>query len=92
MEVNRVRGGPTDEGFGLDYLPHCIMPGREGCRSQGTRTQGEQSNETCGQDVNPDGRFGLHVFCGHCSRASRRRWTDTNVQSSMQMTTGESLM
>jgi len=35
---------PADQGPGLEYLhTHCIMPAREGFRSQGTRTQGEQS-------------------------------------------------
>ena len=30
-------------------------------RSQGLRTVRRKNHETCGQDVDPDGRFGLHV-------------------------------
>jgi hypothetical protein len=44
-----------------------IIPGREGFRSQGTCTQGETTHATCNQDVNPGGRFGLHMFGGLCS-------------------------
>ena len=56
------------------------MPAREGFRSQGTCTQGEQPHETCSQDVNPDGWFGLHIRGGCRPGASRSgRWTDPRV-------------
>lgn len=60
----------------------CIIPAREGSRSQGTRTQGETFHETCGQGITPDGRFGMHV-CGG-SRSDDRitgRGADPSVQS-----------
>lgn len=59
-----------------------IIPGREGTRSQGTRTIGEQSHETCGQDYVPDGRFGLRVR-GSCypDGSSSRRRTHATVQT-----------
>lgn len=67
----------------------CIMRPREGSRSQGSRTQGEQSNETCDQDVDPDGRFGLHVRGGCHSDASRKGWrTDPVMQSQERLRAG----
>ena len=57
------------------------MRPREGFRSQGTRTQGETTDETCGQDVIPDGRVRMHVRGGRRSDCrSKRRRTDSTVQ------------
>jgi hypothetical protein len=39
----------------------CIMPPTVRFRSQGLRTARRTKHETCDQDVDPDGRFGLHV-------------------------------
>jgi hypothetical protein len=50
--------------FSAIFVAACIIPGREGFRSQGTRTQGETTDETCGQDVIPDGRVSMHVRGG----------------------------
>jgi hypothetical protein len=55
----------------LDFpLIPCIIRAREGFRSQGTRTLGD-SHETCDQDVDPDGRVGLHVRRSRHPSASR---------------------
>ena len=60
---------------------HVIIPAREGFLLPGTSTQGEQSNETCGQDTNPDGRFGLHVRGDRDTDAPGGAWADPVVSA-----------
>lgn len=77
--LNHIRVGFTK--LSAIFIAVCIIPGREGFRSQGTRTQGETTDETCGQDVIPDGRVSLHVRGGSRSNCcSERRWADSIVQ------------
>jgi hypothetical protein len=61
-------------------LRFCIIPQPRGFLP-GVSQRKENNHETCGQDVDPDGRFGLHVRGNRDPDTQRRTGPDAIVQS-----------
>ncbi len=72
MAINRDSNSPVDTAY--------IIRAQVDARSQGIRMEGETNHEACGQDVDPDGRFGLRIRHDCCPDVCRE-WPYAALQS-----------